>query len=265
VWWVAEAVFAGLADDDDDPKDLQAEFRQTLADLLGKTGGEAAAKGLVNALTPFDLHSRIGMRELWFRESDRDVEGRDAAWRLLGSIMGPMAGIVENAFIGAQLMGEGHFERGLEKLLPKAIRDPLKAMRYATEGAQTLKGDKLVDDVGTLAILGQALGFTPSKIADQYDENNARMNRETRLEDRRKTLTKRVGQAILDKDSAANAAAMAEVRAFNAKNRNMAITAQSIRQSVRGRLSARDMALNGVIPNKRLRKDLAERYDFAGE
>lgn len=274
-WWAAQAAFAALFDDDDDPRELEAEFRQALAELLGQTGGEAVAKGLVNALSPIDLHSRVGMRELWFREADREVEGRDAASQLIGNAMGPMAGIVENLAVGAQLIGEGHVYRGIEKMAPKVLRDLLKSGRYASEGAQTLKGDPLVEDLTAGELLGQALGFTPARLGERYDENNATMNREKRIEDRRKDITGRLAQSRIDAAKAQQAGdadtyakaqarfeeALAQARRFNEKNPAAGITGKTVGRSIQSRVRARAMAQHGIFPNRKV----PDAYDFATE
>ena len=274
-WWAAQAAFAALFDDDDDPRELEAEFRQALAELLGQTGGEAVAKGLVNALSPIDLHSRVGMRELWFREADREVEGRDAASQLIGNAMGPMAGIVENLAVGAQLIGEGHVYRGIEKMAPKALRDLLKSGRYASEGAQTLKGDPLVEDLTAGELLGQALGFTPARLGERYDENNATMNREKRIEDRRKDITGGLAQSRIDAAKAQQAGdadtyakaqarfeeALAQARRFNEKNPAAGITGKTVGRSIQSRVRARAMAQHGIFPNRKV----PDAYDFATE
>lgn len=272
-WWAAQAAFGALFDDDDDPKELEPEFRKALAEALGTTGGEAVAKGLVNALLPIDLHSRIGMRELWFRESDREAEGKDAASRMMSSLMGPMAGILENLFVGSQMVSEGHVYRGIEKMMPKFIRDPLKALRYESEGVQTLKGDPLIDDLSTGEFLGQLLGFSPSRLNERYDENNAEKNRQRRIEERRQKLTGDLAQSRIDgvmaqrqgddrKLSKAQTLfdeAMANAKRFNEKQPGFAIGGKTVGRSIQSRVRARAMARDGIFLNRKI----PERYDYA--
>lgn len=274
-WWGAQAAFAALFDDDDEPKDLEPEFRQALAELLGKTGGEAAAKGPINALSPIDIHSRVGMRELWFRENDRDVEGKDAATQLLSNALGPIAGIAEGLAVGAKLIGEGHWWRGIEKMTPKALRDPLKTLRYWDEGARTLKGDPLVEELTLGELIGQGLGFSPSRLNERYDENNAVMNRERRLEDRRRALAGGLAQARIEaakaeQGGAADAYARAlerfqatleQAQRFNAKNPTLGVTGDTVGRSIRSRIRARAMAQHGIFPNRKI----PGRYDYAEE
>lgn len=97
-WILAKGLLSG---DDDEPEDFEGLFRQAMADWTGSTtGGAAASVGAVNALTPIDLHSRVSLRELWLREPDKAVEGKDGAYWVMTSIMGPMSGILANVFIG---------------------------------------------------------------------------------------------------------------------------------------------------------------------
>ena len=50
--------------------------------------------------------------------------------------LGPVAGIGVNVLRGIQDMSNGQFARGLEGMLPAAVRNGAKAVRYANEGAQ---------------------------------------------------------------------------------------------------------------------------------
>ncbi|WP_171966454.1 PLxRFG domain-containing protein [Mariprofundus micogutta] len=79
---LASVIFSALDlafDDDDEPYDSKAAYRNWLADTFGTKVGEAIAKGPVNAYTPIDLHSRVSLGELWLRTPDRDLTGKKEA------------------------------------------------------------------------------------------------------------------------------------------------------------------------------------------
>jgi hypothetical protein len=72
---IKSAVQALMDLDDDDSRDVEAEYRQFLADNLGKTGGKIVAKGFLDVITPLSIHGRLTMSDLWIRSSNRELEG----------------------------------------------------------------------------------------------------------------------------------------------------------------------------------------------
>ena len=258
-WMLASALLSG---DEDDPEDFEGMFRQAMADWTGSnTAGQAASTGLVNALTPIDLHSRLSMRDLWLRDPDRDVEGHDAAFLVMSSIMGPMAGIIDNMLVGAKLINDGEFERGAEKMLPKVLHDAMQGIRFAKEGAKTLKGDDLVPDVSFFESLAKAAGFTPSRLEARYSENTAKKNVEARLLDRRRELLRDAAEARTGTDKDVSMSAGAAITSWNRAHPAMAIKPADVVASVRARARYRKESEGGVYISKRARQELG--YSFA--
>jgi len=259
---VARAMLDG---DDDDPEDFDGLFRQAMMEWTGsQTAGAAVSTGLVNALTPIDLHSRLSLSDLWIREPDKQLEGKDANYWLLKTILGPMGGMLEYWLDGAKLINDGHLYRGIEKMLPNALNDAAKAVRYATEGAKTLKGDRLVPEVTPAESLFQFLGFTPARLEARYAENQARKNVESRIEDRRSQLVRQAAEARAARDRDGVVETNAAIRAFNEANPRRRILGTDIAQSIRTRARNRSRAESGALYNPRLRRELVERYGFAG-
>ena len=257
------AAQAALTGDDDDPWDFEAELRQALADLFGVDIGRGIAKGAGNFFGPADLHTRLSERDLLWRDQDKDFEGHEILSNFIHNLAGPSVGVVWNILDGLKLMGEGHFERGLEKTVPKFIAAPLKAIRYATEGAKTLKGDELIKDVGLDEVLAQAIGFTPSRLADRYEENTATKNIEGRIKDRRAELIEGMRQAVMNRDLDGRKEAMADIKAYNAKQPEKAIKYQDVANAVRMFGRARAKAVDGMVLDNRLKGKLDKRYEFA--
>jgi len=69
---------------------------------------------------------------------------------------------------GIELMTQGEYERGLEKLTPASISKLMVAHRYATEGVQTPQGVQLVEKgkVPKSELVGQAIGYAPARVAE---------------------------------------------------------------------------------------------------
>ena len=210
------------------------------------------ADGAVNQLTGANIAGRTGMADMWFRDPDRELEGKDAYYNLLDTIAGPLGGLTKNLFVGSQMMGEGQTWRGIETMLPKFAKDGMKAVRYAKEGANTLRGDPIVPDVSGPEVLLQALGFSPAKIADQQRINNALMNYQKFIQDRRQSLLNAFAMAQLAGDEDGRGDALAKIQDFNAKYPEIAIRPGTIRESMRTRAQRTAQADNGIMLNRKL-------------
>lgn len=58
--------------------------------MLGQTTTATILRGLVNQVTGADIAGRVGLSDLWFRDADRELEGRGAYYNLLEQAAGPM-------------------------------------------------------------------------------------------------------------------------------------------------------------------------------
>lgn len=238
-----------LFGDEDEPWDFNTEFRAWLADQLGEDAATWVADGAVNR-SGVAISSRVGLADLWFRESDRDLEGRDAYFNLIDSVAGPMGGLTKNLFVGLEQVRDGHVWRGVETMLPKATKDAMKGLRLASEGANSLRGDPIVADVSAPEAFVQALGFSPTRLFEQQRENRALKNYEQHILDRRQSLMNAYALAVRagqDTDTA-----LTRIHAFNRAYPEIPLTAQSIRQSLRARARYSAEADSGVGLNKRI-------------
>ena len=75
--------------------------------------------------------------------------------------------VLKNVLVGKQQVDEGHIMRGVETMLPKGLKDMIKAGRYATQGVNTLRGDPVVADLSPWEILLQANGFVEEGVLRQ--------------------------------------------------------------------------------------------------
>ena len=262
-------------DDPDDPKAWESEFRQVMSDWLGDQGGEAVSRGLINTLVGIDLSTRVSQSELWWRSLDADLSDKEWWGEVLSQVAGPSVGTIASMVQGMQLASEGHVWRGIEKAVPKAIKDPMQALRFALEGAETLKGDKLIEEFAPWEIAAKASGFQPARLSERYQENSAEKDREHKIEDRRKELTRGVVDAQIDAMKAAQKRnsesqkkaktafdeAVSKAERFNHKNPAYAITGPSILRSAQSRNQARKHAQNGIFLNPKIKR----RYDFAAD
>lgn len=268
-WVAGNAAFvlaAAFADDDDDPEDWNRLMRETLAEFAGSAeGGEILAKGALSWGTGVDWHGRLSQSELFLRDADREVEGKDGLMLRLGELaFGAMGGVASNVAVGASLMSDGETWRGIEKMVPvKGGRDLLKAARYAGEGVKNLKGDRLVSDLSGGELFGQALGFTPARVSGQYDENNAKQRLTERLQTRRGKLLARMNDARAENDERRMDEAREAIEAWNSKNPNDPITGKTQKQSWKTFQRNRAQAKGGVVTPKKYRERFEQAFDYA--
>ncbi len=245
--------------DDDEPWDAETEFRAFLAEALGPGAAELLLRGAANKLTGANIAGRVGLDSLWIRDADRELEGRGLFNHLLEQAAGPMGGVLKNVLVGTQQIGEGHTMRGVETMLPKGLKDVIKAGRFATQGVNTLRGDPILEDVSPWQVLLQGAGFSPAEVAERYELNRALKNYEEHITSRRKSLMNAYAMAIRNGDASDREAVMEKIRQFNKTNPEVAISSAGIRASLKSRASYSAKAEAGIVINPKLAARLQER------
>lgn len=243
---------AASAGDDDEPWEAETEFRAFLIDMLGPAAAGVLLRGPVNAATGADIATRVSLSELWFRDADRELEGRGLYYHLLEQAAGPMGGVLKNALVGKQMIDEGHLWRGVEATLPKGLKDVLKAGRYSTEGVNTLRGDPLIEDLGVWQTLMQLTGFTPAQVADRYDRNRALKNYEKHILDRRQHLLDAFAMANRLGDDDGRRSALDAMKKFSRTHPELALTPATVHRSLMSRARYSQKAEAGIVLNPRL-------------
>ena len=155
-----------LFGDDDEPYDLEDELRQSI--------GELAYKGPVNYFTNLEIANRVGLaQDLLFRDDPRGVAEHGYVLSAMQQAFGPAGTYAVNVGNAFKMMGEGHTERAIEAMMPSFLRNGMKGSRYMVEGAQTLKGDPIKEDVSAYNSFMQILGFSPADISANYERSSA--------------------------------------------------------------------------------------------
>jgi N12 class adenine-specific DNA methylase len=202
-------LFMGPAEDAED------ELKKWMQANLGAAMTAVLMDGIPGWATGTALSNRIGMGDLWFRSQDRDLEGKEEWWALIGQFLGAGFGILENMRRGTQMAMDGNVVRGIETAAPKAIRDIMKALRYAIEGATTAKGDPLLESVPTQDVVKQLLGFTPARVAEVQERNNAALNMQKAITERRSDIIRDYAAALREDNQAALDRAQNRLEDFN--------------------------------------------------
>jgi hypothetical protein len=270
--------------DDDDPFDAETEVRNFFADMLGFGGkliggaegekiGRSAesvlSRGPIEALTGIGIANRTSLSELWFRDPNRELEGRALGDHIMEQVAGPIGAIALNLFQSASTIHEGldtgnngMMLRGLESAMPTAVKSAMKALRFGVDGANTLRGDPLIDDVNWREVLFQFTGFSPARINAIYDVNNAKKNVEESLIKRKSTLIDAYALTLKFKDRDGQRNVVEKIKKFNATNPTIAITMSTIRRAMTSRQNFSERASGGVVVNPRLQGRIDDKVRF---
>lgn len=228
------AVASMLGSDDDDPWDAEAALRNMLADTFGDKAGEVMAKGF-SRLTPLDVSGRLGLNQLVFPDIQDGLAGKKWAESLVVGSTGAVVGAGIGAADGVQKILDGRYMEGLESMLPVAIRNPLKAVRYATDGQVDKSGITVKDDFNLFELAGQAAGFRSSDLALKQEGKSAVYRRDRALSAARAKILSAMAKAVMEQDAAALRALRGVVAQWNRKHPERAIKSENIMSSVRNR------------------------------
>jgi hypothetical protein len=247
--------------DDDEPWDAEVALKNMMADAMGPKAAEVMAHGL-SRLTPWDISSRVALNKLILPDIQEGIEGQPLWEKIVTAAVGPVAGIGGGFFKGMAEMGQGQYQRGLESMLPVALKGPIKAMRFEDEGVVDKTGVVIKDEVGLAGLIGQASGFRPSEVALATEGKTAIYQADRALTERRGNLVRQYALARMNDDREGVQDALEQVRQFNEKNPNRRVTMPNLMQSVRNRQRRIDDAEQGVYLPKN-RRDALEAGRFA--
>ena len=211
-----------LDDEDDD-------FDSIMADFVG----EGFYSGAINHITNLDVAPRIGMTNLVYRTLPNRAD-QHAVMDFLEFMGGPVYGIGKRWIDGASLAGEGEIQRGVEKMLPSFASNPLKAWRYATEGATTMRGDPITEDIGPWNIGAQAFGLVPASYTKQLELNAVEKRKERVLNEKRTNLLRNLYHAVTEEGRDADAVSdvMKDIVEFSKEHPYFSINGRTINRSI---------------------------------
>lgn len=248
-------VMAGLFMEDGEEPD--EELKKAMIKVLGPRLAGMALHGLPGYITGTSLSGSVGMPDLWFRSPDSEKEGEEALQYWQSQLLGAVPGIAAQFVSGWDKIKKGEEYRGIETMMPKMFKDPMKAYRYMTEGAKNMRGDT-VAEVTNPDVIKQVLGFTPARIAEQYKINNASYNLQQSIMKERKRIMDDYYKADQEGDEAKVDELIKKIEKYNEKNPEQAITPRSIIQSRKNRDKGAENAVGGMRYNSKLRDRLME-------
>jgi len=242
-----------LFGNDDEPFDFNEEMR----DFFGELG----YKGAFNYVTNIELSNRVGIAtDLIFRDDPRGVAEHGYILSAMQQAFGPAGSYAVSVGNGVKMMKEGHVERGIEAMMPSFVRNGMKGMRYMGEGALTLKGDPVDEDINAYNSLMQVIGFSPADLSSNYEKTSAAKSYEKEVGARRVQLLNRHDMAKTAGDSDLMAETKEQIRAFNETHPKDKITGDTLQKSESSRKAAEKNMINGVTFNKKLRGEIQEKF-----
>ena len=261
--WFAEAV----GGDDDDPYDAEVEFRKYLAGLFGKDVAHALSKGVINGFTGIDLYSRVKLSDLFYSSNNRELSPRDEAVSALTTAAGPFFGHLINSWVGLQETMEGDGWTGMERMMPKFVRDGMRAVRYSREGLVDSHGNVMVEDFSPFELAMRVGGLGSARESEAWDARSAVKGYQAKIGKRRSTLLNQYDKAKRENDQDAMRDVMEQISGFNAARRTNdqpEITSQTLRQSSKQRERRRRQTEKGVyLPSTQLGlRDLTTGYAY---
>jgi hypothetical protein len=246
-----------LLADDDEPYDLDQEIRESFG-MLGY-------KGPANFIFGVDIASRTGFNGMVWRDDPKRLAEVGYASYFIEHLFGPSfttgKAIVED---GPKMIANGQWERGLEKMLPSFIKNPMKALRFATEGAKNPNGMPLVDDVDGYNQFMQFFGFTPRNVSEAYIEGGFTKQVDIKLKNRRDGLLDALYLAKSNGDIDAENEIYEKIIRFNDKNPDAPyyLKQDSINKSMKAREKALNDSVNGVYIEPKALQAIQEKYDL---
>jgi hypothetical protein len=250
---IMNALVNGLKDDDDEkPFDFELEFTQWAADTFGQNAGTLLTRGVGN-MAGVDLASRTKLDDMWFQDSRKNLDASSALQEQLVNLLGPTVGLAINVAEAMKLYNSGHADRAIEMISPAFIKNPLVAARYANEGVNTLRGDTLVEDVGSFSLLMQSIGLRPADVAEIQFTNIVRKGQEQEVLKERQNLLNLYGIAFMANDSDTLEKAYERIEKFNTKHPSVWIPAKSLTTSIKERMTKAAQTEHGLYIDKRLR------------
>jgi HD-GYP domain-containing protein (c-di-GMP phosphodiesterase class II) len=250
---VIAQVIASMTGDPDDPDvNVEDEFRALLYAYLPDTFGinDMIVRGPLTTLTGIDFQGRTSQANMLFRPPEKPLEGKYGTQYLAETIGGPIGGIAQNVFDFFKMWGDDYRYRAVERVLPKAFKDPLAALRMLREGGATnLRGD-VISEINEFSAIAKVIGLTDADTSLVYSINFAKQRVESELKTRRAHLMD-LGARDKIKDGAISDEVGEQIAHWNAAQPLNRILPVQILRSVKQRKIASKKMTDGFAVDKK--------------
>jgi hypothetical protein len=251
---VVSALNAALGDDDE-PFDFDEEVREAIGDM--------GYKGPINQIFNVDIASRTGFNNMVWRDDPRRLAEVGPVVYAIEHMMGPAYSVfVTNPSRAYDQFKKGQTERSIETLMPSFIKNGMKGMRYASEGALNSKGVPIVDDISGYSAMMQILGFTPAELSEAYARAGSMKEAEKFIQDRRSALLDAAYLAKNNGDFEGYMDVKEKIAAFNMAHPQpgIAIKQSTLSRSEKARENSTKDSVDGVHLNPKMKNYLIENH-----
>jgi len=259
VWFIFSGIanaFASVFGDDDDEYDVENWYKNWLNSVFGGFVGDSIARGVVPQITGASLSDRMStnLTDMWWRDTKRNQDEVTNTQNAIINLLGPSAGMIINSAEAVKRFNDGHVERAFETIAPAAIKNIMAGSRLASEGALTMKGDTLLENISAKEAFLQMLGFSPERLAQRQAANIEAKSMEEALKSRRQDYLNFLAMAYDAGDSDAVAKILEKIADWNMVHpeKEFQIKFDTIKASMKKRAVERAQAsmLGGLRINK---------------
>lgn len=232
--------------------------------IVRKHIGEGWYKGALTELLDVDVSQRVALTNLLFQVNryNRNPSPEETVFYYLG---GPAWSVGKSFIRGTGELINGDMERGIEAMVPGAVRNGLKAIRYTEEGALTRRKDPILDDITGGQLVSQVIGFAPAEYARRQEENQGVKRIENTLRTNRGKLLKQYYIAMRMGDYEEARDVKQDILDFNKrvsrKFPKAIITSDSVARSMRSHMRTSATMHNGIAISPMFRTALQEHLD----
>ena len=242
-----------LIPDDEEPFNLRREMMMVMP--------ESVTKGPLNYYLNLEISNRASVANgILFREDPYEIEKYGYLQSMALQTFGPLGNYVLDAPYKLGLMANGEFERGVEGLLPSWARNGLKTMRFAREGARTIDGRPIDEDISGYNLFMQALGFSPANVSSLYETRALSKQYESQVLKRRSKLLQRRYLGLTTGDSELLSETTRDIYEFMARYPEL-MSQDTLNRSIKSRTAQEQEYVAGIRFNKSFFSNLTPLFD----
>jgi len=226
-----------------------------LTDEQANTLQRSVKMGPISALSGLNIGSSLSLDGLFFRNDNPEASHKDAFTQMAYDYgLGAFGSMVAQGGAAIDDFEAGHWDRGVEKLLPAFFRGSAKALRFYNEGNLTREGAEVRDAewYTTGKLMAQTLGFSSTEVDELQKKNFAAKKIVAQMQKERTKILSALDMAYRRDDDDALDDAFDAVDKYNDENYVLPITPSTITKSLKGRQDARDGANEGLIVDPKL-------------
>ena len=243
-------------DDKTDPRSnvpLPIWFTETYLPRIFGGGASVVQSGPISALLDINIGSSVGLNNLFFKDEVLADGAKDWVQKyMLGVFSPPSLSVVGQIASGVDLINEGQFLRGAERIMPAQFRGSAVALRLGKEGSETPTGMRLLDPefYTTGKLVAQGVGFKTVTEEQISKANFAAKGYVNTLEIDRNQFLKRLNNAYraIEKADSKDTDSLwlkfngivDEMIEFSKVNPVVAFTSEGINTSLRSKVEARE-------------------------